>query len=1052
MLQKNYEIILPVERQQEIMPELQPLLQEIADLAQKRQSRCLYLHLVFSGFRLAVGEQIHHYLREKLPQAVITGMTETLFVQKVEQVKLQINANFWQHGQVEVFEYRGCPADYVAEGHSWGQKLSTLPQMKALGIYCAGMGTQFTHFLQGLAEALPHVVIFGTVVSMLEDITSAPLECENLFELLKDEEKHGSFVAGRELHESGILMAAFCGEDLHVLSDYVLGWKPIGKELEVTEMVGDTCVAKLNGMPATNIYEHYLQVTPDENFVYNISEFPLAVERNGCLLARVPPVYDEMGRIYFSGDVRLGEKMRLTYAVPVNLLHETDKASEKLCSFVPESVILTLCGNRTLFLKDLAGKEIEYYRRFASQLISNYGTSEIYCYEGQGGVLNSALVSVGFREGEIKELPSCYMEMTADKKPVVIPLAARMAAFLDAVTQELAASNKELLEMAQAAKAASQAKSQFLSGMSHEIRTPINAVLGMNELILRETGEAHTREYAQNIRTAGTALLGLVNDILDFSKIEAGKMAIIPVEYAVSSHLNDLVNMIRQRAEKKGLAFQVEIPEDMPSILKGDEIRLRQVAVNILTNAVKYTETGSVTLRLNYEKTGANRIALTTTVKDTGIGIKKEDIAKLYQAFERIEEERNRTIEGSGLGMNITQKLLAMMDSHLEVQSTYGQGSTFSYTVAQEVLNWSPMGNYEAAYRRTLAAQTAYRQSFVAPEAHILIVDDTAMNLTVVKGLLKQTRMQLDTALSGYKCLEMVQARAYDVILLDHRMPGLDGLETLAKFKELARKPAFLNRRTPVIALTANAISGAREEYMAAGFDDYLTKPIDSHQLETMLQKYLPPAKVRLVGHLPVQEAGQQEVLPAWLEKVQGLDTQAGVQHCGSVTAYMDALVVFAQSIASGAQEIERFYNAEDWENYTTKVHALKSTARVIGAQELSEKARRLEDAGNNCYCDEIQANTQPLLELYRGFAQALAPLLPPVQAETEKLPLAPEELAEAWVSLGEVVQSFDYDSLQYLLQELEGYQLPDEAAAKLAQVKAAASIPDWVALKKILQ
>jgi signal transduction histidine kinase len=250
--------------------------------------------------------------------------------------------------------------------------------------------------------------------------------------------------------------------------------------------------------------------------------------------------------------------------------------------------------------------------------------------------------------------------------------------------------NRKLADAAEAANQANEAKSHFLSTMSHDIRTPMNAIIGMDEMILRSSQDEEILTYAENIKTAGNTLLGIIKDILDFSKIEAGKMEIIPVEYSVSSILNDLVNMIRQRAEKKGLKFHVEVPEDMPSILKGDEIRLRQVAVNILTNAVKYTEEGSVTLRLTYKKIGENRIALTTSVKDTGIGIKEEDIEKLYHAFERIEEERNRTIEGTGLGMNITKKLLEMMGSHLEVASVYGEGSEFSYTVEQEVLNSKP--------------------------------------------------------------------------------------------------------------------------------------------------------------------------------------------------------------------------------------------------------------------------------------------------------------------------------------------------------------------------
>ena len=347
-----------------------------------------------------------------------------------------------------------------------------------------------------------------------------------------------------------------------------------------------------------------------------------------------------------------------------------------------------------------------------------------------------------------------------------------------------------------------------------------------------------------------------------------------------------------------------------------------------------------------------------------------------------------------------------------------------------------------------MASQTVYKESFVAPDARILVVDDTAMNLTVVKGLLKQTQVQVDTAMSGFECLKLAGETAYDVIFLDHRMPGIDGVETLQRLQKMSEAADFPNKHTPVVALTANAVSGAREEYMAAGFDDYLTKPIDSHKLEEMLHRLLPPEKVRAAG---VRPQAQEEKLPDWLEYVVGLEPHKGVEHCGSVAAYMDALKVFAQSIESNADEIQRYYDTDDWDNYTTKVHALKSTARVIGAMELSEKARRLEDAGNNCYCDEIEAGTAPLLELYRSYTGSLSMLLPAEDTAQEKAPISSAELAEAWQALAEIVASFDYDSLMYMLGELSGYQLPAADAEKLAKVKKAAAVPDWAALQKIL-
>ena len=597
---------------------------------------------------------------------------------------------------------------------------------------------------------------------------------------------------------------------------------------------------------------------------------------------------------------------------------------------------------------------------------------------------------------------------------------------------------------------ANKTKSEFLSNVSHEIRTPINAILGMDEMILRESNDATILEYAENIHSASNNLLGLVNDILDFSKIEAGKMEIIPVDYQLSSVLNDLINMINARAEKKGLQFIAKASHDLPTLLHGDEIRIKQVVTNILTNAVKYTEAGSVTLTVDFEKLADDKILLRFSIKDTGIGIKPEDLPKLFNAFERIEEKRNRTIEGTGLGMNITQQLLRLMNSKLEVESVYGKGSTFSFALEQRVISWEPLGDFEEAFRHSLTQRKKYREKFTAPNAKILVVDDTVMNLTVVKGLLKKTKIQIKTAESGYECLDMTAREHFDIIFLDHRMPGLDGIETLHEMRSIRPSP---NDNTPVVALTANAISGAREQYLAAGFDSYLTKPVDPSALETLIIKLLPPELVEDASDETAEPVEEALNLPEWLMSINEINAREGVKHCGSEEDYLAALKVFAEAIESNADEIEKFFRAEDWKNYTTKVHALKSTARVIGAAELSERAKRMEDAGNSGYFEEIAESTAPLLELYRSFAKKLSPLIEKSSDDDSDKPLIGEdELAEAIEALREMSASFDYDSVMFVLESLDEYRLPDEQLDRFKKIRAAVSNLDWEAVQAALQ
>ena len=637
----------------------------------------------------------------------------------------------------------------------------------------------------------------------------------------------------------------------------------------------------------------------------------------------------------------------------------------------------------------------------------------------------------------------------------------------------------KLREDLRVAKASSEAKSNFLSNVSHEIRTPINAVLGMDEMILRESSEEQIRRYAVDIKNSGKSLLGLINDLLDFSKIEAGKMEILPVEYELSSVVNDLINMVAVKAKDKGLELRINVDPRTPHVLVGDEIRIKQCVLNILNNAVKYTPKGSVTLNIRAAKEKEDQIRLFFQVIDTGIGIKEEDLKKLYSPFERIEESRNRTIEGTGLGMSIVKQLLDLMGTQLVVKSVYGEGSDFSFEVLQKVVNWDPIGNFNETYRKSLEEMEDYRASFVAPSAKILVVDDTPMNLTVIKGLLKETRVQLSTATSGQETLAKVSKERFDLIFLDQRMPEMDGIETLQHLKEMEDN---LSAQAPVICLTANAVSGARETFIKAGFDDYLTKPIDAAKLEQTIRRYLPQEKVLLEGSdayesYAAEHAGEKTgaegapgsgegadgkrsqtggsdagVRDSALAHIEGIDYAAGLRNCMNEEILQEAVRDFRVSLKEMPDLIERLWKQGDLENYTIRVHALKSSARVIGATELSEKAAYLEKCGDAKDTAQIDALTPELLDLYRSYKERLAVLDAPEDgAEDTREEILPEQLAEAYDGIREAAEAFDFDTADAIMEMLKEYRIPEAEAERYEQVDAAVTRLDRDQLMELL-
>ncbi|MCR5627746.1 MAG: response regulator [Lachnospiraceae bacterium] len=559
--------------------------------------------------------------------------------------------------------------------------------------------------------------------------------------------------------------------------------------------------------------------------------------------------------------------------------------------------------------------------------------------------------------------------------------------------QEMAAARQkqeyeaQVLKLEKAsADEANKAKSNFLADMSHEIRTPINAILGMNEMILRETDNSTISDYSNNIKTSGKKLLELVNSILDFSKIEDGKMEIVPVRYSTASMITYLVNSISGRASGKNLQLSLDIDPSLPSELYGDESRISQAVMNLLTNAVKYTETGTVTFTMKALDKSDKTARIYVEVKDTGIGIKEEDMGRLFESFERLDVVRNRTIEGTGLGMSITTKLLNLMNSELKVDSVYGEGSTFSFEIEQGIEDLTPLGEYTSNISGNDNSYN-YEALFTAPSAHILIVDDTQMNLLVATSLLKKTLIKIDTASSGQEAIDLSKEISYDVILMDQRMPGMDGTQALNGIKAIENSP---NAETPVICLTADALRGAREKYLSLGFQDYLTKPIEGRALENMLITYLPAEKIQNGEHsadntlgdeqntAPAQDilqnepSGSEKSLYKALEDI-GIDTKKGLSYCmQDDETYKLVLNEYASSSPVNREKLASFLADKNWNDYSIVIHAIKSSSKSIGASDLFKKSEKLQNAADSGDGDYVEKEHAAAMEIYEKISSVI--------------------------------------------------------------------------------
>lgn len=545
-----------------------------------------------------------------------------------------------------------------------------------------------------------------------------------------------------------------------------------------------------------------------------------------------------------------------------------------------------------------------------------------------------------------------------------------------------------LKQKAEEAETAANSKSAFLANISHEIRTPLNAILGMNELVLRESRQPHIKEYAMYIKNSGKSLLTIISDILDLSKIESGKVYLVNENYSLSSLVEDVERSIQKRIMEKGLELKIYVEPELHENLKGDEVRIKQIIMNLLTNAVKYTEKGEVRLYI----TGTvvdNKQDLTIEVSDTGIGMRSEDMDKLFTNFERLDLKRNRSVEGTGLGLPITKNLLVAMGGDITVSSVYGEGSTFTATVGQEIVNEEQIGDYRKKYKEKLHHEVRYHESFHAEDARILVVDDNEVNLKIVVGLAKNTKLQVDTALSAAEGLKLIRQHSYQLLLIDHMMPEMDGIEMLQHVKTM---DGGIYKDIPAVAITANALSGAKQTYLDAGFCGYLSKPIDPERFEQIIKDNLPQEYVTECGDGNGDTATEGQETDGTSDPKQeeewsipGIDIAKALSYIGgSRELYISLLQTYLDGSEERIRKLEECKNKEDIFNYDITIHGLKGISASIGADSMAIAAAGLEEACKDpqTAMTYIQMNHDQAVSRYRELLEQIKKWLANIETD----------------------------------------------------------------------
>lgn len=581
---------------------------------------------------------------------------------------------------------------------------------------------------------------------------------------------------------------------------------------------------------------------------------------------------------------------------------------------------------------------------------------------------------------------------------------------------------------------ANRAKTNFVSNMSHEIRTPMNSIVGITEILLRSRHSPKEQEYLLNIQSSGRVLLTIINDVLDCSKMEAGKMQLFDEPYDTCSLFHDLRISMENRIGHSGLELIYDIDQDIPCKLKGDMGRIRQVIINLVNNAIKYTEKGSVRFSVHVRQKNTDKVMLYYEVADTGIGIRKEDQKILFDAFQRVEMDRNRYVEGTGLGLTISQNLVNMMGGVIEVESEYGKGSRFFFTIEQTIIDPTPVSAVNYNGQKDNVTEKEAECLFIAPEAHILLVDDNELNLVVAKELLKPLRMQIDTAENGLQAVKMVRGSQYDLVLMDHMMPVMDGIEAAKAIRAL---PEDKYQKLPIIALTANAMVDARKEFLNAGMNGFVAKPIDFARICNQLKLWLPKDLVRDVPKeeakkLLADDLSDREIQPE--DPQMGFSFEEGVNHCGSKAALMKTIRIFYRTIDSKANKIEQCLKEGLIGDYVIEVHALKSSALLIGAVPLSEAAKELEDYGKQGKTEVLEEKTPDVLTLYRDLKNILRPYAE--KEEDAKKEFSDGEWITALQQIHQCIEQFDLDGVDQIMEQLEEYQVPECIRESMDQLR----------------